>query len=469
VTSALTSTTVVRGVLSGDLAVPVVSKSGSVVLSAALPAGSVTDTGLVLAYQWLRDGAAIVGATGASFTLSAADYNKSIAVRVTAAKLNYTAVVLTSAATNYSVTAAGTLAVTGTLQVGETVAASALSYATSAGAVSPVLSYIWYRNGIAIVGATGASYTLVAADFGAKLSVRVTAAQAGFLSHAVTSALTATTVVKGVLSGDLALPVVTKSGTLLLSAALPVGSVTDAGTTTTYQWLRDGVAIPAATAASFQLTALDYGKSIAVRVTVSKLNYTPVVLTSAAANHSVIASVLPGVSGTAQVGQLLSIAMPSYSTSDGAVSPALAYQWLRNGVVIAGATSSTYTVVAADFGTRLSVRVTATTAGFLPSIATTALTAAVALGVLAGDRGVPTLVTDLDAAKLTVALAAGSVTDAGIVVSYQWLRNGVAIVGATAATYTLTSVDYGQEIRGRVTVTKLNYTPVVLLSPVVIP
>ena len=473
VTSVVTSAAApvaVKGVLSGDMSVPVVTKNGTLLLTAALPGSSVTDSGVALAHQWLRNGVAIPLATAATFQLTVADFAKDISVRVTVSKLNYTSAVRTSATSNYSVAAIGALAVVGTLQVGLTVSASSLSYSTSGGAVSPALSYVWYRNGVVIAGATASTYALVAADFATKLSVRVTATEPGFLSHVVTSPQTATTVVKGVLSGDLALPIVTKNPTtLLLTAALPGSSVTDPGTALAYQWLRDGVAISLATAATFQLTVADYNKNIAVRVTVSKLNYTSVVLTSATANYSVIAAGSLAVSGTAQVGLTLSSNSLTYSISAGAVSPTLAYQWLRNGVVIAGATASTYPLVAADFATKLSLRVTATEPGFLPSVVTSPLTATVVAGVLSGTMATPTVTSNPVTMKLTAALTAGSVTDAGIAVAYQWYRNGVAITGATAALYTLTAADYGQEIKARLVVTKLNYTTVLLYTPTVIP
>jgi hypothetical protein len=471
VTSPQTTTTVVKGYLFGDLSLPVVTKSPTVLLTAALPGTSVLDPGTATAYQWLRDGVAIVGATAATFQLTAADYNKSVTVRVTVSKLNYNSVVLTSTSinANYSVTAVGALSVVGTLQVGQTLSASALTYSTSAGPASPTLSYVWYRNAVAIAGATLATYALVAADFGTKLSVRVTASELGFLPHVVTSPQTATTVVKGYLFGDLSLPVVTKSPTLLLTAALPPTSILDSGIALAYQWLRDGVAIPLATAATFQLTVADYGKNISVRVTVSKLNYVSVVLTAVASNYSVVASGALTATGTAQVGLTLSATSLTYSTSAGPISPTPTYQWLRNGVVLAGATTSTYVLVAADFGTKLSVRVTATEPGFLTSVVTSPLTATVVAGVLSGSMAAPTVTNNTVTAKLTAALAAGSVTDSGIAVAYQWYRNGVAIAGATAAIYTLTAADFGQEVKARLVVTKLNYTTVTLFTPFVIP
>jgi 5'-nucleotidase len=53
---------------------------------------------------------------------------------------------------------------------------------------APTLAYQWTRNGTAIVGATAASYTLVAADAGAKVGITVTASAEGSLDGTASSA-----------------------------------------------------------------------------------------------------------------------------------------------------------------------------------------------------------------------------------------------------------------------------------------
>lgn len=66
----------------------------------------------------------------------------------------------------------------------------------------------------------------------------------------------------------------------------------------------------------------------------------------------------PVVSGAGTVGQTLSCTMGNWQYAP----TSYAYQWLRNGNVIAGATASTRLLVAADSGTSVSCRVTATNA-----------------------------------------------------------------------------------------------------------
>jgi len=75
--------------------------SGTVVVGKKLAAsaGSWNTTGLAYSYQWLRNGAAITGATTSSYVVNRADIGKRLSVRVTAQKTGLVAVAATSAAT----------------------------------------------------------------------------------------------------------------------------------------------------------------------------------------------------------------------------------------------------------------------------------------------------------------------------------------------------------------------------------
>ncbi|SFA82046.1 Ig-like domain (group 3) [Nocardioides alpinus] len=88
---------------------------------------------------------------------------------------------------------------------------------------------------------------------------------------------------------------------------------------------------------------------------------------------TVSAVVAPQVTGTPVVGATLASTPGSWNTK----GLSFAHQWLRDGVPIAGATSTSYGVAAADLGARLAVRVTATKAGKEPGVATSSATAPV--------------------------------------------------------------------------------------------
>jgi hypothetical protein len=72
---------------------------------------------------------------------------------------------------------------------------------------------------------------------------------------------------------------------------------------------------------------------------------------------SPVNSVAPVISGTATVGSILT---STTGTWIGSLPITYTYQWLRNGLNISGATSSTYTLVTADTSNVVSCRVTAT-------------------------------------------------------------------------------------------------------------
>ncbi|HEY5230634.1 MAG TPA: carboxypeptidase regulatory-like domain-containing protein, partial [Galbitalea sp.] len=89
---------------------------------------------------------------------------------------------------------------------------------------------------------------------------------------------------------------------------------------------------------------------------------TNAVLTKINSLAPLTATPTPTVTGTAKSGQVLT-AVPGTWTPAPVV---LTYQWDRGGVPISGATSSTYTLVAADIGSTIKVEVTGQKVGYAP-------------------------------------------------------------------------------------------------------
>ncbi|CAN5382458.1 hypothetical protein BH11ACT5_BH11ACT5_23560 [soil metagenome] len=459
VTTAATPT-LAKGAIAGTLGKPTVNASSSGLLSITVPAGTITTPATVLAYQWYRNATAIAGATKATYQLTTADYGTSVSVRVTATKLNFvSAPLVQSDLVNYSVVGTA-VTISGTGKIDEALTANAPTYQAFGSPVTPTLTYQWLRGTVAIPGATGAEYRPQPADFGLKLSVRVTAVVPGTIAS-VSTATSAVAVTAGVWQGSFAAPDVTVSPTGLLTATVPSGAITTPGATLKYQWYRNAsTLIAGATKTTYQLTAADYGATVWVRVTATKPNLeTPSrMLDSDEVNYSVTRDTDVTITGTAEVGQTLGVTTTTYN--GGAVDPTLTYQWLRSGAVLAGATASTYVIASADLGAKFTVRVTAASPGKVASVyKTPTATDPVAKGEFTFESGgAVASVTASPSAVLTASLA-GVVTPA-VTLSYQWLRNDVAIAGATKSTFALSAADAGKNIRVKITLSKLNVAAV---------
>ncbi len=241
----------------------------------------------------------------------------------------------------------------------------------------------------------------------------------------------------GACGGDDAPPavapsIVTQPQPVSVTAGQPASfSVGATGTAPlSFQWRRDGATIVGATAGSYTLspTALtDNGAQITVVVSNSAGS-----VTSNAATLTVAAAPVPAIittppqNATVTAGQSASFSVTASGTAP------IAYQWRRNGTDIAGATAAAYTTpatVLADNGAVFTVRVTNAAGG--------AESSGALLTVMAAPVA-PSITTQPADVTLTAGQAASfSVVAAGAApLSYQWRRNGTAIAGATAASYT---------------------------------
>ncbi|WP_308222243.1 peptidoglycan DD-metalloendopeptidase family protein [Microbacterium oleivorans] len=162
------------------------------------------------------------------------------------------------------------------------------------------------------------------------------------------------------------------------------------------------------------------------------------------------------VTGTAAVGAKLTASVAGF----GPAPVSVAYQWLRGGTALAGATAASYTPVAADGGATLSVRVTVTKTGYAPLVRTSA-------GVVVGRVMSPpssVTITGTGTVGATLTAVPGTWVPAGVSLTYQWLRGGAPITGATARTYRLVAADAGTSVSVRIAGTKAGYTTAVRTS-----
>ena len=200
----------------------------------------------------------------------------------------------------------------------------------------PPLTFQWLRNGVAIVGATNATYVtdpVTAADDGVKFSVKVTNAQGTSTSNEATL-----TVKPG--------PTITAQPTAVSvnAGASASFSVTATGEQLQYQWLRDDQPIAGANAATYTITATTAADDGAL-ITALVVNPGGVV-----ASQSVTLTVTSNPSITLQPVSQTVVAGDPVFFGVSAKGGNLQFQWRRNGIDIAGATSRVLQLGLADVG-----------------------------------------------------------------------------------------------------------------------
>lgn len=176
--------------------------------------------------------------------------------------------------------------------------------------------------------------------------------------------------------------------------------------------------------------------------------------------------------GQAYVGETL-IARPNgVGDADGIDYTTVTFQWLRNGEIIEGATGNNYDVSETDVGGQLSVRYTYVDFGGTLEILTSDPEQAVppAGTPISDDTGPTNPLIVLGDALVGETLTArpNAVTDANGIntqtITYQWLRDGTPIDGATAQTYEVTETDIDTQITVQFAYTDLLGTSNSLIS-----
>ena len=308
-------------------------------------------------YQWYRDGITIDGANSESYTLAYADVGSGVSVAISfidalaAVEIITSNVITNIVHVNHAAT--GTVVISGdALEDSTLIINHDLADADGLG----TFNYQWYRDGVAISAATSESYLLTYADVGSGISVRVSFTDALGSDESINS-----NVISNILHvNHAATGSVLVSGDALEESVLSINhdlADTDGLGTFNYQWLRDGVAISAATSESYTLTYADVGTSISARVSFTdalgsdESSVSNVISSIAHLNHSPAGSVT--ISGELLEKKTLTVTH-DLTDSDG-LNGVISLQWLREGVEIDGATNSTYTLQPSDIESRLQV------------------------------------------------------------------------------------------------------------------
>ncbi len=298
------------------------------------------------------------------------------------------------------------------------------------------LSYQWRLNGTDISGATDSTFTIAS----------VQSSNAGTYACYVTNAFGSVT------SADSTLSVLSGTAPVIVTqphdVASPTGgnvsfSVVASGTSLFYQWFRNGAALTddgnviGATTATLNLPSVTSADANNYRVTVSNPwgSVTSIYVVLNVTNIATIVApsiVTQPTSVTADAG-----ASATFSVAASGSSP-LSYQWLFNGTALTGATASSYTITAVQ---------TNNAGTYSCSVSNSAGSVSSAGAMLTVN--VPVTPPSIVSQPVSVIANAGSsatfsiTTTGSTPLSFQWLFNSVAIPGATASSYTVSSVQSG--------------------------
>ncbi|MCY1076970.1 hypothetical protein [Archangium lansingense] len=432
--------------------------------------------GVSIGHQWSRCNgqgqgcSAIAGATQERYVVTAEDAEATlkVSVQVTGQGAPYTVdSAPTSAVLMLAPVSTAAPTISGDAEVGGELTGTPGTWRSARPAS---YAYQWLRcneTGAAcapVEGATSATYTLVEADLGATLRLRVTASNAG---GSVSAESQPTALVQSLPPTNTAPP--SFSGLATVGETLTGSPGTWDGSlpiSYAYQWLRCDAtgpgceAIQGATDSTYVVAVADGDRTLRLRVTASNTAGTSTADSSASAivPHSPpINTTRPVISGAALVGQPLT---GNRGIWDSVLTVSYAYQWLRcdetgsSCEAIAGATGTTYTVAEADRGRTLLLRVTASnTAG-----ANTADSNATSLVPHSppSNTALPTI-SGLATVGETLTGSPGTWNSTlPVSYTYQWLRcndtgSGCATIsGATNSTYVVAVADGAKTLRLRV-------------------
>jgi len=418
-----------------------------------------------LKYRWFVGGELVEETSTYAYTIRPEDLGKDLHVEVLGTKPGYDPLTRSSAAHPVQ---AGVIYAPQLGIVGEVRAGRKVELITSSGSWSPAsvgLTYEWLYDGQPLSDSDATTHFIPADRVGAALAVRITASRAGYEGKTFT-------VNAGVVGPDvITAPQLTLRGETVVGRELRVerfGEWAPAPVNENYEWYYDGQKV-GSDSPTHVIQPEGAGKTVSVRVIGSKLGYDWHTVTISAGTavpaplEPFVTAPAPTLLGQVKVGSKVTAFISGWNPEP----TGLAYQWLRGGALIRGATLGSYVPTAADAGKQLSVEVTATRPGYRQTVRVSAAQTVGALSSVVPKRFSSTPRPGITGAaragkKLTV--RPGAWQPARVTLRYQWLRNGKAISGARKTSYRLTAKDRGKRISVRVTGTKPGYHTVSKVS-----
>src|SRR5688572_26054329 len=390
------------------------------------------------AHQWRKDGAEISAATNATLALT----NITTAdAGIYSVQVSNSLGSVTSTSASLTVNAA-TPPVIASFSPGDVTFTQGqnASLGVSINSGSSPFSYQWLKGGVPVAGATSSQLSFMA----------VALADAGRYSVTVTNIAGSATSREATVTVNPATPISITRGPESTSVAQGQSTrffVSLSGSSPfTYQWSRNGTAIPGATTSEYAINPVTSAHEGNYTVSITNVLGT---VTSSPATLTVTAAIAPTIT-THPASQNLQYNGSFNLNVQAAGTTPLTFQWRKDGTPISGANSSTYfasNVTPAQSG--VYTVVVTNGAGSVTSNGATITVGAAAAPVITQQPASLEVATGLGA-NFSVSVNAngtGSLT-------FQWLKNGAPLAGANSSNYGFNGVrttdagDYSVTITG---------------------
>ena len=430
----------------------------------ALPVGT------PVTYEWFVDDEEQPRATGLSYQLPLNLSQSEVAVRATYVDLSGTTVIVSSLPIKVNAAPTGLPAISGTFEedgLVSVVTPSAIVDLDGTGEFP--LVYQWLADGVAIPEAVGEFWVLTQSQVGKRISILASYTDGDGKPESLTSD-TSTVVlnINDTASGSFRIDGSFTEDQTLKAVATDLTDEDGLPATLTYLWKANGVLIQGTSSDRLVLDQAQVGKTISLTVQFTDLQKS--LETIAADNDGQVANVNDTTTGTLKItgeaiqGALLRADTSGLKDEDGIGS--FSYQWLQDGVEIAGATQSSFSLNGQTFvGKKMSLRVTHTDALGTVEPALSAQTTAIANLNDLPTGSVTVEGEGIEDATLTVTQTLADLDGMPTTVSYQWLADGQAIEGATQTSFVLQQAQVGRRISVQVSYTDALETLEKVTSP----
>ena len=365
-----------------------------------------------LSYQWMKNGQAVTGATENSYSIPSVS---------TGDAGSYSVMVSNKCGSVESLIATLTINSVPSIQVQpssqEVCIGSAATFNAAATGTEP-LSYQWMKNGENITGATENSYGIPIASIGDAGSYSVMVSNKCGSTESEDAALT--------LNRMPSIQVQPTSQEICVDSAVTFSAAASGTEPISYQWMKNGQAVTGATENSYSIPSVSIGDAGSYSVMVSNLCGSVESDIATLAVNSVPTIQAQPDSQEVCVGSAVSFNAAANVTDPGS------YHWMKNGQAVAGATENNYSIPSAsaeDEGS-YSVMVNSKCGPVKSRAATLTLNHGPSIRVQPASQE----------ACIGSAVTFNAETDGTGPISYQWMKNGQAITGATENSYSISGI-----------------------------